>query len=405
MLARPSPSPGDATRPHSLGALAAAALASAAAACGDPGPVRAASMPATLSSMAELGEQLFHDPSLSASWQMACATCHDEAHAFTPPNALPVQRGGPLLDEAGTRSTPAIRYLTASPAFRIEADGAPVGGLFWDGRASTLADQAAQPLLNPLEMANESKADVVARVAAARYAASFEEVFGPGALSEVEGAYLRITLALQQYQREDVAFRPFSSKYDAFLRGQGSLSPRELRGLALFNAPTKGNCAACHPSAPGSDGAPPLFTDFSYDALGVPRNPEIPANADPAYFDLGLCQRPELAGRADLCGAFKVPSLRNVAQRKVFFHNGRFTSLKDALTFYVQRDTHPEKFYPRDEAGVVRKFDDLPAEHRRNVNTTEAPYDRRPGQRPALDDGELEDVIEFLKTLDDGWAP
>ncbi len=395
------------TSPRSPAAIACSlALPALLAGCGGGRDlVVAAPAQPPMSALARLGEKVFHDPSLSASGEMSCATCHDEAHAFTPADGVSVQRGGAGLDRPGLRATPAIRYLASAPPFRIGADGAPEGGLFWDGRASSLAAQAAGPFLNPLEMANRGPAEVVARLAAAPYAPDFLALFGAGALDDVEGAFLRLTLALQQYQREDVAFRPFTSKYDAFLRGQATLSPRELRGLALFNAPSKGNCAACHPSAAGPDGAPPLFTDFSYDALGVPRNPAIAANADPGHFDLGLCQRPDLADRADLCGAFKVPSLRNVARRPAFFHNARFTSLKDALTFYVQRDTSPERFYPVGEDGRVRKFDDLPPEYHRNVNTAEVPYDRRPGQAPALSDAEVDDVIEFLKTLDDGWVP
>jgi len=180
-----------------------------------------------------------------------------------------------------------------------------------------------------------------------------------------------------------------------------------LRGLALFNRPDKGNCQACHPSARGADGAPPLFTDYTYDNLGLPRNAEIPANEDPAYFDLGLCGplRTDLEARRDLCGAFKVPTLRNVATRQVFFHNGAFKSLLDALRFYVRRDTNPEQFYPLDADGVVDKFDDLPAELHRNVNTEEVPYERHPGQAPRLDDVEIDDVVAFLGTLTDGYDP
>ena len=252
-------------------------------------------------------------------------------------------------------------------------------------------------------MANADKAAVVAKLAAAPYADDFRRLFGADAFADVEGAYQRLSLAVQQYEREDVEFNAYSSKYDAFLRGQVTLSDPELRGLALFNAPTKGNCAACHPSA-RADGAPPLFTDFTYDNLGVPRNPEIARNADPSYFDLGLCQRADLVQRGDLCGAFKVPSLRNVALREAYFHNGRFKTLKDALTFYVQRDTDPEKWYPLASDGTVRKFDDLPAAYRGNVNTEEAPYNRRPGEAPALSDAEIDDVIAFLETLSDGYG-
>ena len=139
----------------------------------------------------------------------------------------------------------------------------------------------------------------------------------------------------------------------------------------------------------------------------MPRNPELQQNADPAFFDLGLCARPagDLAARADLCGAFKVPSLRNVARRHTFFHNGRFRTLKEALTFYVQRDSDPQKWYPLDASGQPVKFDDLPAAYRANVNTSEAPYDRKPGDAPALSDSEVDDVIAFLNTLSDGYQP
>ena len=150
--------------------------------------------------------------------------------------------------------------------------------------------------------------------------------------------------ALQQYQQEDPEFHPFDSKYDQFLAGKTQLTDAELRGLALFNDPGKGNCAACHPSAPGADGAPPLFTDFSFDNLGVPRNPAIPATADPAYFDMGLCCPDRTRSILDpSVRRVQVPTLRNVATRKVFFHNGYFKSLRDALGFYVRRDTNPEE--------------------------------------------------------------
>lgn len=402
------------TAPRWAGPAAAALLALALAACGGGG-AGPGSDPASggsgadggLSAMAALGEKIFRDSSLSASGRQSCATCHDPAHAHGPGNALAAQLGGPLLDRSGTRQTPSIRYLSSNTVFHFDAEGTPTGGFFWDGRAQSLADQAGQPFLNPVEMANGSKAELVGRLARASYAAEFRQVFGDKVFDDPEGAFQRATLAIQQYEREDAEFRPFTSKYDAFLRGEAALTDRELRGLALFNSPAKGNCAACHPSAKGSDGSLPLFTDFTYDNLGVPRNPDIPANADPAHFDLGLCARPagDLAAREDLCGAFKVPSLRNVAKRGVFFHNGRFKSLKETLTFYVQRDTNPEKWYPADPDGTVRKFDDLPPEYRANVNTTEAPYNRKPGDAPALTDAEIDDVIAFLETLSDGYTP
>ncbi len=383
-------------------ALAVLAVLSA---CGGGGTAGESIAPAAtaLSAEAALGEKIFADPSLSASGRQSCASCHDPERGHSPANPLAAQLGGPNGDLQGTRKAPGIRYLATNLPFSFAADGTPTGGFFWDGRAPTFAAQATEPFLNPFEMANADKASVVAKLAAAPYAAEFREVFGAGVFADVEGAYLRLSLALQQYEREDVEFNAYSSKYDAFLRGRAALSDAELRGLALFNSPAKGNCAACHPSS-RTDGKAPLFTDFSYDNLGVPRNPEIARNADPAYFDLGLCQRADLAPRGDLCGAFKVPSLRNVALREAFFHNGRFKTLKDALTFYVQRDTNPEKWYPLAGDGTVKKFDDLPPEYHVNVNTSEAPYDRRPGDAPALSDAEIDDVIAFLRTLSDGYV-
>jgi len=397
---------GTVTVAHSR-SVGAGVLALLLAACGGGGTStpEAAPAPVGLSAAAALGEKIFHDPSLSASGRQSCASCHDAAFGHSPANGLAAQSGGADLDLQGTRKAPGIRYLAANTPFFFAADGTPTGGFFWDGRARTLAEQATEPFINPFEMANADKAAVVAKLAAAPYAGDFRKLYGDTVFDDVEGAYLRLSLAVQQYEREDIEFNAYSSKYDVFLRGSAALSDAERRGLALYNSPTKGNCAGCHPSARGADGSPPLFTDFSYDNLGLPRNPELARNADPSYFDLGLCQRADMAERSDLCGAFKVPSLRNVALRQAFFHNGRFKTLRDALAFYVQRDTNPEKFYPRESSGAVLKFDDLPPEYRGNVNTRESPYNRSLGDAPALSDAEIDDVIAFLKTLSDGYAP
>lgn len=358
-----------------------------------------------LSAEAQLGKQIFADASLSASGRQSCASCHDPTFGHAAPNALAVQPGGVHLEASGQRSSPSIRYLLTNGALRFDADGAPSGGFFWDGRAATLEDQAAGPFVNPLEMANVDRAEVVARLARAAYVEDFKAQFGVDILSDTERAFAALTRAIARFEREDAAFNAFTSKYDAYLRGQVALSTQEARGLQLFESPAKGNCAACHPSAKGADGSFPLFTDFSYDALGVPRNAEIPANADPGHFDLGLCGREEYKNRAELCGLFKVPSLRNVALRGSLFHNGRFKTLHEALHFYVERDTNPERFYPLAADGSVRKFDDLPERYRANVNTSEAPYGRARGAAPALSAAEIDDVVAFLKTLTDGYAP
>lgn len=377
-------------------------------ACGGGG---AASAPASavadvaLSAPAALGEKIFKDASLSASGKMSCATCHDPANAHAQTNDLSVQLGGANLDIPGFRAVPSLRYLNLTPAFFFAADGTPTGGFTRDGRAQSLAQQAERPFLAPHEMANLDKADVVAKLQRATYVSEFKTVFGNAIFADSDTAFDRVQFALQQYQKEDSAFHPYDAKYDQFLAGKVMLNEAELRGLALFNNPAKGNCAACHTSSKGADGASPLFTDFTYDNLGVPRNPAIPATADAAYFDLGLCgpDRTDLSARSDLCGAFKVPSLRNVATRKVFFHNGRFTSLRDAVSFYVRRDTNPEEWYPLASDGTVLKFNDLPATYVTNVNTTEVPYNRQRGMAAALSPAEVEDVIKFLGSLSDGY--
>jgi cytochrome c peroxidase len=363
----------------------------------------------TLSAQAALGEKIFHDTSLSASGKLACATCHNPDHAFAGDSATaPVPLGGPGLDVPGFRNAPSLRYLTLNPAFFFDDEGTPTGGFNRDGRANTLMEQARRPFLAAHEMANASAADVAAKLSRATYAAEFRSVYGDQIFSTSDVAFERALLALQKYEQEDTAeFAPYSSKYDAFLAGRTQLSAQELRGLALFNNPQKGNCAGCHPSARGSDGTPPLFTDFTYDNLGVPRNPNIPANDDPNYFDLGLCgpDRTDLADRTDLCGAFKVPTLRNIALTAPYFHNGRFETLVAVLRFYVRRDTNPEEWYPLDAGGQPQKFDDLPPEDGGNVNTVEVPYNRHPGDLPALDETEIQDVLAFLQTLTDGFQP
>jgi cytochrome c peroxidase len=318
---------------------------------------------------------------------------------------LAVQAGGKNLDVAGFRAVPSLRYLNFDLPFFFQKDGTPTGGFNRDGRADDLIEQARRPFLAPHEMANADAASVADKLSRADYADAFRQVFGANVFADVETAFLAALFSVASFESSARELHPFTSKFDLFLRGRLVLSMPELRGLALFNRPDKGNCAACHPSTRQPDGSPPVFTDYTYDALGVPRNFEIAANADPAYFDLGLCgpDRTDLAERRDLCGQFKVPTLRNVATRQVWFHNGYFHSLKDALHLYVERDTHPDRWYPVDGAGGAGKFDDLPEPLRRNVNTQEPPYDRGPGQAPRLNDSEIDDVIAFLNTLTDGY--
>jgi cytochrome c peroxidase len=354
-------------------------------------------------SAADIGKLIFHDVSLSASGKQSCASCHSPEHAHAQANALAVQFGGPLLNQPGTRAVPSIRYLADTPPLGFDEEGTPYGGFNHDGSVDTFAAQAERPLLAANEMANLTREGVVEKLRKADYAAQFRQVFGETSLDQVDAAFAALSLALERYQRDSPEFQPFSSKYDAYLAGKTPLSDAESRGLKLFNDEKKGNCAACHPSAKREDGRPPLFTDFTYDALGLPRNMEIAANSYPNYVDLGLCRsgRSGRAAQDSACGKFKVPTLRNVATRQVFFHNGQIKNLRDAVAFYVSRDTQPQHWYPRKADKSVAKFNDLPAKYHANVNAEEVPYGGKRGDNPSLSDQEIEDVVSFLRTLSD----
>ncbi len=375
----------------------------------------AAASKGRISPVAALGKKIFFDPSLSASGRMSCATCHSAAHAYGPSNGLAVQLGGPGLNLQGARAAPSLRYVlnrtpfwskkfVENPGERLlEGNDPPVGGLAWDGRFNTLHDQAAFPLLAPNEMANAGPEEVAARLQRASYADEFRKLFGAEIFADPLRTFAQARVAIERFELEDPSFHPYDSKYDDYLDGKAQLSEQEHRGLVLFNDPQRGNCASCHLDRKGANGSHPLFTDYEFEALGVPRNAEILANATPGYFDMGLCGplRTDQGKETKSCGLFKTPTLRNVATRGVFFHNGRFHTLKDALRFYVRRDTDPRLWYPVDSAGVVSKFDDLPAQLRGNVDVIDEPLTRKEGGLPAWTDAEIDDVIAFLQTLND----
>ena len=378
----------------------------------DEGPSRA-EIYRQVGALAAIGRSMFFDRQLSGSGRLSCASCHDPRHAYGPPNALPVQPGGADLETSGIRAAPSLMYRQATPQFAEHyhaseddgdesVDAGPTGGLAWDGRVDRGRDQALIPLLSPLEMANRDSA-ALASLIDARYGGALRQAL-PTMPAGADAALAEGLRAIETFEESASEFFPYTSKYDAVLAGTVTLSPQEARGLALFNDPAKGNCARCHPSGRNGVGALPQFTDYGLVALGAPRNRTIPANRDPHFFDLGLCGplRADLRDRPDYCGMFKAPSLRNVALRKSFFHNGVFHTLEEVLDFYVERDIHPEKWYPRNADGSVAKFDDLPVQYRANVNA-EPPFDRKPGDEPALSAAEIKDVIAFLQTLTDGY--
>jgi cytochrome c peroxidase len=384
-----------------------------------PVALPAVATPVDRAALSALGRVLFFDPHLSASGQQSCASCHDPAHAYAPASASAVQLGGADMKQPGLRAVPSLRYtLGRTPRWSkqyeskeverlIDFDSQPVGGFTLDGRVDTARAQALIPLLAPNEMANEDASTLAAKVRDAPYADEFRKLFGPTVFDDPARTLDAIGRALERFETDDPSFHPYSSKFDAFLDGKTRLSASEQRGYTLFVAPDKGNCASCHLAAVGADGSHPLFTDFSFHAFGAPRNPRIPANADPRFHDLGICGplRKDYASRDEsLCGMFKTPTLRNVATRHVFFHNGYFTTLEDVLSFYVTRDIDAARWYPLRD-GQPDVFDDLPPELRKNVDQFNPPFNRRAGQQPALSRAELVDLAAFLRTLDDGWQP
>jgi cytochrome c peroxidase len=359
------------------------------AACRGGGP----STPPTseaLSAAAVAGKALFSDVTLSASGRQSCATCHVAARAFTADPAtdhdLPVPLGGVNMDQTGFRNAPSLAYASFTPPFSI-ASG-PTGGFFRDGRASSLAAQAQQPFLTSYEMANHDAAEVVGRLRESTASLQkFILAFGDAAQGDAETALQDIGLAIAAYETEDPDFHPFSGKFDYWQQGLAQLSAQEQQGLTLFNDPTKGNCTACHPSQRQGYSSHALFTDFTFDNIGVPRNWAIPANSrestsavdaapsatdavpsateagplsaplpaavpagtEYAYYDLGLCgpfapaafdvnARPVFAATTSLCGLFKVPTLRNIAITAPYFHNGVFSTLRQVIEWYVTRD-------------------------------------------------------------------
>lgn len=409
----------------------------------NPRPVRLVRPPAApLSAMAQLGRLIFFDPGLSSSDQLSCSSCHSPQHAFGPPSDLPAMLGGPKLMRQGVRAVPSLEYLETQPNFSIGPDNeenettnltqlaafsqttartqktagdtaqtaanlVPQGGLFWDGRVDTLQDQALVPLLNSLEMDGGSIEAEAARLRRAPYVSRFTQLFGPSVLDQPRLLLDEALFAVARYQIEDPSFHPYTSKFDYWLEGKARLTPAELRGYLLFNDPQKADCGGCHLDQPRPDGLPPLFTDHQFEALGAPRNTALRANHDPSYFDLGICGpfRSDLHNETQYCGMFLTPTLRNVATRGVFFHNGVFHTLKEVLDFYDFRDTEPWRVYERGPDGKVEKFNDIPPQYRANIDVTDPPFDRKLGDKPAMTSQNERDIIAFLKTLTDGYSP
>ncbi|HLL22478.1 MAG TPA: cytochrome c peroxidase [Kofleriaceae bacterium] len=312
----------------------------------------------------ELGRRVFEDPELSSPAGQGCVDCHVAKVAFADPEDDRTS-AGVIKDRFGTRNTQAITYAKFAPPLH-EAGGRMVGGLFWDGRANTLEAQVLHPFTNPLEMNNASKEEVIAKVKR-RHGAAFTQVFGKGALDgDVDEAMLRVGEALAAFERTE-RFAPFSSKYDLVVAGKLPFSDTEARGSALFGK----HCASCHP--------PPLFTNWTYLNLGVPRfndNPFylLPPELNPdgeRHIDHGLAKT---TGDARHDGMFRVPSLRNVARTTPYGHNGYFRRLDEMIAFHGPTKLAPEVPHTVDRSGLA-------------------------GFVPSKED--IRDLVAFLKTLTD----
>jgi len=397
----------------------------AAASCGRPAEQGAAPK---LSPKEELGKKLFFDKNLSAPPGQNCAACHGLEVGMTgPDDSLNTPGGvyqGAVHGRFGNRKPPAAAYAGDSPVLEHTEAGIFTGGMFWDGRATgmtlgdPLAEQAMGPFLNPLEQNMPDKKAIILRVKASDYAVLFEEVWGPGSLDaekDADGAYERVARSIAAYERS-AEVNPFHSRFDDFWRkaravgldvatiSEASMKPFlglgldeiEVRGLALFNG--KGLCAKCH-ALDSANGKPPVFTDYTYDNLGIPRNPEnpfykMPAEFNPegeAWIDRGLGffleESDPLRDHAAVnVGKHKVPTLRNVDLRprpgfaKSYMHNGYFKSLEDIVHFYNTRDV----------AGAGWPGPEV----KENLNTTEM-------GNLGLSAAEEAAIVAFMKTLSD----
>lgn len=343
-----------------------------------------AAAPLALTSIEQLGKSLYFDQNLSKNGNQSCATCHDPAVGYTGGTSAINAHGAvyPGSDPAlfGNRKPPSVAYAGDSSLLRYDASlNSWVGGMFWDGRADgsvlgdPLAEQAKGPFLNPLEQGLTSPEELCSKVKAGSYVGLFEQVWGTGSLNCAEAGlvYDRIGISIAAYERS-AEVNPYTSKFDQFwdktkakrldvtkinisnwtkYRKLG-FNDTELYGLAMFNDANSANCASCHSLKPGSKGYP-LFTDYSYDNLGIPKNLENPFYANLAYnpagtnwVDYGLggyldSVEPDVAEQE--MGKMKVPTLRNVDKRptanfvKAYGHNGYFKSLSDIIRFYASR--------------------------------------------------------------------
>lgn len=326
-----------------------------------------------------LGRAIYFDTNLSEPAGQSCASCHTPGSAFTDPDQGQATSEGVITGRFGSRNAPTVSYAAFIPSFRFVPDGGAgdfLGGQFWDGRASTLEEQAKAPFLNILEMNNPDKNSVVGKVSVATYANDFKNVFGANAFNNVDSAYDQIAIAIAAFERTSEV-SPFTSKFDDVQRGLAFFTAAELNGSLLFIG--KAQCARCHNSPNGAQ----VFSNFIYHNIGVPKNPANPfllldptLNPDGAAFvDLGLGG---VLADSTRDGEFRVPTLRNIALTAPYMHNGVFNTLEEVINFYNRRD-----------------LDSIVPEVNLNVNN-----ELEIGEL-GLTAGEIQDLIAFLNTFSD----
>lgn len=335
-----------------------------------------------------LGEVLFHDKNLSLNRTMACATCHQAGSAMIDPRESAAV-GASLGDDDFSRSdrnAPTAAYAKFSPSFHFDSgEGLYIGGQFHDGSAKDLKAQAKGPFLNPVEMMMPDESAVIDRVKENSETVSrLKAIYGENIFDDDLKAYDAVADSISLFEMSDI-FSPFDSKYDRFLAGRESLTAQEEEGRRLFEG--KAMCSACHPGTT-DDGSRPLFTDYSYDNLGVPVNHALrEANGlGEGYIDNGLGARRDINDPA-LNGAFKVATLRNIAVTGPYMHNGLFKDLKTVVHFYNTRDVdgaiNPETGLPWEKGEV---------DATKNVNEL--------GDL-GLSDEEEDALVAFMNTLTD----
>lgn len=358
-------------------------------------PAQAEEFVAEIMERASLGERLYFDVDLSANGTMSCATCHDPESGFADPRVTDAGRAVSLGDDGvslGDRNTPSIGYAGFSPPFHQRADGAYVGGQFWDGRVTNLAEQAGGPPLNPIEMGMPSKEAVVERLRAnADYVTAFERLYGAGVLQDADAGYSAMMDAIASFERTE-QFAPFDSKYDRYLRGEVELTRDEELGRVLFFSQQFTNCNLCHQLETSPVSRFETFSNYEYHNIGTPVNERARAlnGIDEEYVDVGLLANPAVEA-PDAAGKFKVPTLRNVAVTGPYMHNGVFEDLRTVVLFYNKYNSRAEARQINPETGEPWRAPEVPD----TLSVEQLTHG------PALDDQRIDALVAFMKTLTD----